>query len=94
MYPMWLRRIAQAAESSGSCLNIIGHTSRSGSAELNDRLSLQRAERVAELLEAEADLRGQLRATGRGFSENIIGTGTDDASDAIDRRVEFSVVPC
>lgn len=96
MYPMWLRRIAQAVESSGSCLNILGHTSRSGSAELNDRLSLQRAERVAALLEAEAggNLAGQLRATGRGFSENIIGTGTDDASDAIDRRVEFSVVPC
>ncbi|NNF27680.1 MAG: OmpA family protein [Gemmatimonadetes bacterium] len=94
MYPMWLRRIAEAAASSGSCLNIMGHTSRSGSEELNDRLSLQRAERVAELLEANADLAGQLRATGRGFRDNIVGTGRDDASDAIDRRVEFSVVPC
>ena len=94
MYPMWLRRIAEAAASSGSCLTIEGHTSRSGSEDLNDRLSLQRAERVAELLEANADLAGQLRPTGRGFRDNIVGTGTDDASDAIDRRVEFSVVPC
>lgn len=96
MYPMWLRRIAQAAESSGSCLEILGHTSRSGSAELNERLSLQRAERVRQLLidEAGGDLAGQLDATGVGFSENIIGTGADDATDAIDRRVEFSVVPC
>ena len=29
-----------------------------------------------------------------GFRDNIVGTGRDDASDAIDRRVEFSVVPC
>lgn len=96
MYPMWLRQIAQAVEASGSCLNVLGHTSRSGSAELNERLSLQRAERVVALLDAAtgSDLAGQLRATGRGFSENIIGTGTDDASDAIDRRVEFSVVGC
>ena len=94
MYPMWLRSIAQAAESSGSCLSIIGHTSRSGSEELNERLSLQRAERVAELLRAEAALAGQLRSSGRGFQDNIVGTGADDTSDAIDRRVEFSVVPC
>jgi hypothetical protein len=29
-----------------------------------------------------------------GFRENIVGTGADDASDALDRRVEFKVVAC
>ena len=29
-YPMWLRQIAHAAQAAGSCLDVIGHTSRSG----------------------------------------------------------------
>ena len=33
-------------------------------------------------------------ATGRGFKENLVGTGKDDASDALDRRVEFKVIGC
>lgn len=96
MYPMWLRQIAGAVEASGNCLEVLGHTSRSGSEALNDRLSLARAEAVQGLLEEHAagDLAGQLSARGMGFRNNIIGTGADDASDAIDRRVEFNVVPC
>ena len=34
------------------------------------------------------------RAFGRGFKENVIGSGSDDAQDAIDRRAEFQVVDC
>ena len=95
MYPMWLRQIARAAQSSKTCLNIVGHTSRSGSEALNDKLSLSRAETVRRLLEAEArGLAGQLTATGMGYRSNVVGTGSDDASDAIDRRVEFKVVAC
>lgn len=95
MYPMWLRQIARAVQSSGACLDIVGHTSRSGSEALNDRLSLSRAETIKRALEAETPaLSRQLRASGVGYSQNIIGTGRDDASDAIDRRVEFKVVPC
>jgi outer membrane protein OmpA-like peptidoglycan-associated protein len=94
-YPMWLRQIARATQSAGSCLNIIGHTSRSGSEAVNDRLSLQRAETVKRLLENDAKpLVGKLRTTGVGFRENIVGNGADNASDAIDRRVEFKVVSC
>ena len=33
-------------------------------------------------------------AVGRGSAENIVGLGTDDARDALDRRVEFNVVNC
>jgi hypothetical protein len=31
---------------------------------------------------------------GKGSRENIIGLGTDDARDALDRRVEFKVIDC
>ena len=31
---------------------------------------------------------------GRGFRENIVGTGTDDITDEIDRRVEFKFSNC
>lgn len=37
---------------------------------------------------------GQLTSTGMGFRENLIGGGTDDARDALDRRVEFRVRGC
>ena len=33
-------------------------------------------------------------ATGKGSREMMVGTGKDDASDALDRRVEFKVAPC
>lgn len=96
MYPMWLRQIAGSVAETGACLEVLGHTSRSGSEELNDRLSLQRAEAIRRMLDEYADggLAGQLSARGVGFRDNLIGTGADDASDAIDRRVEFSVRSC
>ena len=37
---------------------------------------------------------GQLQVAGVGYRENIVGTGADDASDAVDRRVEFKTVEC
>jgi outer membrane protein OmpA-like peptidoglycan-associated protein len=56
---------------------------------------LQRAETVKRLLEAEVrSLSSKLRASGVGYRENIIGTGTDDERDAIDRRVVFKIVDC
>ena len=60
-----------------------------------DTLSLQRAEAIRRQLQAEAAGAAALtRATGRGSRENLVGSGTDDARDAIDRRVEFRVQPC
>jgi hypothetical protein len=29
-----------------------------------------------------------------GFHENLVGSGTDDLRDALDRRVEFKVRSC
>ena len=95
VYPIWIRQLARGMQASGHCLNVVGHTSRTGSEALNDRLSLQRAETVKRLLEAEVRaLSSKLRASGVGYRENIIGTGTDDEGDAIDRRVVFKVVDC
>lgn len=94
-YPMWLRQIAQQAAQMDSCVVVTGHTSRTGSEAVNNRLSLDRAVTVKNRLSAEApQLAPKLREAGMGFRENIVGTGADDASDALDRRVEFKVVGC
>jgi hypothetical protein len=62
---------------------------------LNDRLSLQRAISIRDLLDMDAPgLAHKSRVAGLGYRENIIGTGTDDSRDAVDRRVEFKVIDC
>ena len=95
VYPMWLRQISKAVQTTGGCLNVTGHTSRSGSEQLNDRLSLARAETVKRMMVGElAAVNTQLQVSGVGYRQNIVGTGADDASDAVDRRVEFKVVEC
>lgn len=94
-YPMWLRQIARGASASKVCLNIVGHTSASGTDAINNPLSLARATAVRALLQREvAGLERHLRVSGVGKSKNIVGTGVDDASDAVDRRVEFEVQSC
>jgi hypothetical protein len=94
-YPMWLERLAGAAARRGACLEIVGHTSPTGPAALNERLSLRRAEHVAARLRAAAPaLEGRTIAVGAGSRENIVGTGADDATDALDRRVEFEPLAC
>ncbi len=94
-YPMWLSQIATRARQKGACLEIVGHTSRTGMPHLNERLSVMRAQFIMDLLlTGMPDGRSRMIATGRGFKENVVGTGKDDASDALDRRVEFKVIGC
>lgn len=94
-YPMWLSQIATRSRAKGACLEIVGHTSRTGLPQVNERLSVLRAQFVMELLQVGApDSKNRMIATGMGFRENLIGTGKDDASDALDRRVEFKVIGC
>ena len=94
-YPMWLRQISKESAAAKVCLLIVGHTSKTGAEQVNDRLSLQRATTMQRRLEAgSADLMGRIQALGMGYRENIVGTGTDDLRDALDRRVEFKVRPC
>ena len=85
--------IAQRATANTSCLEVVGHTSVSGPAPLNDRLSLLRAELVKNRLAAEEPkLSRKMLATGVGAREPLVGTGSDDAVDALDRRVEFKAM--
>jgi|KBSSwiStaDraftv2_1062776.scaffolds.fasta_scaffold66381_3 outer membrane protein OmpA-like peptidoglycan-associated protein len=94
-YGLWLRQIARQANTAKVCMNVVGHTSRTGSEQTNDRLSQARASVIKQKLDAEAgDLATRTKASGMGWRENIIGTGTDDVTDALDRRVEFKIVNC
>lgn len=94
-YAIWLRQIARQAGAANVCMQVVGHTSRTGSEPVNDRLSQSRAAVIKQKLEAEmGQLATRTRATGMGWRENIVGTGTDDVSDALDRRVEFRIVDC
>jgi outer membrane protein OmpA-like peptidoglycan-associated protein len=94
-YALWLRQIARQAAAAKVCMNVVGHTSHTGSEQTNDRLSQARATVIKQKLDAEAsELAARTRASGVGWRENIIGTGSDDVSDALDRRVEFKIVNC
>lgn len=94
-YAMWLRQIAKESAAAKVCMNIVGHTSRTGSESANDALALQRANAIQQRLMAEAGgAAARAKTVGMGFRENIIGSGTDNAVDALDRRVEFKIVGC
>ena len=94
-YPMWLRQIAKESVATKVCMNIVGHTSRTGSDQVNDSLSLSRANAVRARLTSDApSLASRTKTEGKGFRENIVGSGSDNAVDALDRRVEFRIIPC
>ena len=94
-YPIWLSEIGSHAGKLQSCLEVVGHTSPSGPEPVNETLALRRAEQVRlELLRASKPLAKRVIASGAGSREAMIGNGRDDATDALDRRVEFKVVGC
>ena len=94
-YPVWLKTIARQTAGGGKCLEVTGHTSPTGPEPLNERLSLLRAEYVKSRLEgASPALAKRMIANGVGSKQTMVGTGRDDASDALDRRVEFKVIGC
>jgi outer membrane protein OmpA-like peptidoglycan-associated protein len=95
-YTIWAREIAMRTVKTDKCLEVVGHTSATGLIDVNERLSLQRAEYVkGRLLAASSGVNAsRFVAKGAGSSELIVGTGKDDASDALDRRVEFKTIPC
>ncbi len=94
-YPMWLRQIASRAAVEPACLRLVGHTSPTGPDDMNQVLSLARAERVRDELVGRApQLEAKADAQGRGSAEPIVGSGRDDATDVLDRRVEFETRPC
>ena len=94
-YAMWMRQIARETAAAKVCMLVVGHTSKTGTEQVNNRLSLQRGAIIQRRLDSLVpEIAGRIQAVGMGFRENVIGTGTDDLRDALDRRVEFKVRPC
>jgi outer membrane protein OmpA-like peptidoglycan-associated protein len=95
-YSMWIQQIATRAVATKACLQITGHTSPSGPPALNDSLSLLRAEYIQSRMEGDqTPLKKRTVAVGVGSRENLVGTGKDNATDVIDRRVELKPIePC
>ena len=94
-YHMWIGQIAQRAAQRSACLEIAGHSSKTGAEPLNERLSLARAQYVKQRIDTSApSLAKRTKAMGKGSSETKIGIGTDDLRDQLDRRVEFKVKDC
>lgn len=69
---------------------VIGHTDTVGAADANDKLSLQRAERVKGLLSGIGIAAERIQATGRGERELLVPTA-DNVAEPRNRRVEISV---
>jgi outer membrane protein OmpA-like peptidoglycan-associated protein len=69
---------------------VIGHTDTVGTLSRNDRLSLQRAERVREMLIELGIPEGRVQAAGRGKRELLVPTD-DNVSEGRNRRVEINV---
>lgn len=89
-YDMWLKTIATKIDERKSCLEVVGHSSSTGPEPINLRLSAIRAESIKNRLEQFAPaISKHLIANGVGSKEPLVGTGSDDARDALDRRVEF-----
>jgi outer membrane protein OmpA-like peptidoglycan-associated protein len=94
-YAIWLQEVASQVGARASCLRIVGHTSRTGDAAANEVLSQKRAAVIKSSLERQnRKLALRIVAAGVGSRETIIGLGTDDLRDALDRRVEFRTADC
>lgn len=94
-YPLWLSELAAQAGRRESCMEITGHASPTGPEPINERLSVLRADYIKRQLERAAPaLARRLTSSGVGSRETLVGNARDDASDALDRRVEFKVVNC
>ena len=94
-YAVWLREVALQVGVRETCMKVVGHTSRTGDAAANDLLSQKRAAVIKQNLERQnKKLSARLASEGNGSRETIVGLGTDDLRDALDRRVEFRTVDC
>jgi outer membrane protein OmpA-like peptidoglycan-associated protein len=94
-YAVWLREVAIQMGLRETCVKVVGHTSRTGDAAANVALSQRRASIVKQTLERQNKALGaRIASEGVGSNEIIVGLGTDDMRDALDRRVEFRTVDC
>lgn len=82
--------LAGLRESGALDVQVIGHTDRLASDEYNDRLSLQRAERVQAELVRLGIPSARIRTAGRGEREPLVPTD-DGVAEPRNRRVEINV---
>ncbi|MFH1139801.1 MAG: OmpA family protein [Pseudomonadota bacterium] len=72
-------------------ISVVGHTDRVGAADLNKKLSLQRAESIAEWMAASGGVnRNFIEVTSHGEENPIIPT-EDDTAEPKNRRVEVTI---
>ena len=71
-------------------ITVIGHTDRLGTDQINDALSLQRAQRVKEMLVERGIAAAGISVAGRGERELLVPTA-DEVAEPRNRRVEISV---
>jgi len=82
--------LARARARAGGEILITGHTDRQGAADLNDRLSLQRAQAMRDLLIARGFPAERIEAIGRGEREPLVPT-EDGVAEPRNRRAELLV---
>lgn len=75
----------------GYTVEVIGHTDNVGSDEVNDRISLSRAQAAADYLTSRGIAKGRIQVEGKGES---LPVGTNETADgrAINRRVEIKIL--
>lgn len=94
-YNVWSEEIATYLNNNQRCMLVAGHSSHSGSEAYNLKLSTARANLIRQTMAAKQTATvTRVHAEGKGFYENIVGSGTDDLRDAVDRRVEFRRQTC
>jgi outer membrane protein OmpA-like peptidoglycan-associated protein len=77
-------------ENPNSKITILGHSCDLGSEELNKKISLERANKVASLILAKGVSKSRVIAIGKGESEPIAPNNTEEGKDK-NRRVEFKL---
>jgi len=88
-----LREVAQTLDSySQTYVDVLGHTDSTGSDALNQTLSVNRAQAVANYLKSRGVVSARLGVRGYGESAPIATNDTDEGR-AQNRRVEIKVVP-
>jgi len=84
------KMIAELAKRPAAEISVIGHTDTVGSIQFNDKLSLQRAKRVRQLLIARGVPTEGIAIAGRGERELLVAT-PDNVDEPRNRRVEINV---
>jgi outer membrane protein OmpA-like peptidoglycan-associated protein len=84
------RMFAEIAKRPAAEITVIGHTDTVGNDAFNDKLSLERAQSVREILIGMGVPAANVTAVGRGKREPLVPTG-DNVNEPRNRRVELSV---